>query len=221
MSFVRWMSSTSGRNFRFLPVPFSARRVRLSASLRSFASGCAEMSSSSISMSSSEHASSSAEEASFSEIFLLFLEGRLVAGVAHSGVGYILSNCLRSLRAYSFPLIKSSASVFRSFFSLGTAARDTTMRSSSLSSQAGGSRPASAKSSSESSAAGAGIRALAAGASGPASTKKSWDTVSRLASRAHGRPVHIHRRLRRCPGRRPPRRAPPPARPARLHARSS
>lgn len=200
MSFVRWISNTSGLSFRFLPNPFSVLRVRLSASLRSFASGCAErLSSPSISISSSEDASSSAEDPSFSEIFLLFLEGLLVAGVAHSGVGYNLSNCLRNLRAYSFPLIKSSFSVFRNFRSRGTEVKDTTMRSSSLSSQAGASRPASTKSSSESSAPGAGTRALPAIASGPASTKKSWDSVSKLEGGVHWPPTDLHRHPRHFP----------------------
>ncbi len=73
------------------------------------------------------------------EIRLRFLwEDFLIAeGFAHSGTGYNRSNCRRSRLVYSIPLTRSSDSVSRSLRSLGLEAKDTTIRSSSLSTQAG------------------------------------------------------------------------------------
>lgn len=167
MSFVRWISITPGRNFRFLLPPCSALRVRLSASLSSSASGCTVGSSSSISASSAEELSSAEGFPAPEAVRLFFFGGRLACGFAHSGTGYSRSNlaflatsrhhrahvcahCLRKRLAYSLPLMTSSSSVRLSLRSRGTDASDTVIRSSSLSSHAGGSLPwARASSSSE------------------------------------------------------------------------
>ena len=58
-------------------------------------------------------------------------------GLAHSGTGYNRSNCCRSRFVYSFPFTRSSDSVSRSLRSLGFEAKDTVIRSSSLSIHAG------------------------------------------------------------------------------------
>ena len=135
ISFTRWMSMTSGRSFRFLPLPGADCRTRLSAFCRSFDKGAAEGRSSSTSMSSPEAASS---ESAPSETRRFLRAGICIASRAQSGVGWSISNCLRSLFVYSLPFTMSSASVLRSLRSRGTEASDTIMRSSSLSSHAGG-----------------------------------------------------------------------------------
>ena len=56
---------------------------------------------------------------------------------AHSGTGYNRSNWRRSRFVYSLPLTRSSESEIRSLRSRGLEARETTMRSSSLSNHAG------------------------------------------------------------------------------------
>lgn len=70
--------------------------------------------------------------------FLRFLKAPffVAEGFAHSGTGYSRSNWRRSRLLYSLPLTRSSDSVVLSFLSLGFEARETTTRSSSLSTHA-------------------------------------------------------------------------------------
>ena len=70
--------------------------------------------------------------------FLRFLDAALfpAEALAHFGTGCNRSNWHRSRLLYSFPLIRSSDSAILSFRSLGLEARETTVRSSSLSTHA-------------------------------------------------------------------------------------
>ena len=113
----------------------------------SFASGVAERFSESTDISLADPSLS--ELADSSKLFLRFLCDvfRLGGGFAHSGTGYSRSNCCRKRLIYSLPVTRSSASVCRSFRSRGLDAKDTTMRSSSLSTHAGASRAFSTSSS--------------------------------------------------------------------------
>jgi hypothetical protein len=137
------MSTTSGRSLRFF-VGRSVRdvsiRVREPAVRSSSASDWAEEveNSSSMDMSESE-ASSSKSSGPLTELLrrLLRSEDFPFACLAHSGVGWRRSYCLLSRLIYSLPLITSSVSVLRNFRSLVFDARETEMRSSSLSTQAG------------------------------------------------------------------------------------
>jgi hypothetical protein len=133
-------------------------RIREPAFWRSRARGRVERSEVSRSMSDSEPM----EESDVAEDLLRRLVGRSV-GMAHSGVGFRVSNCRRRRLVYSLPLTTSSASFVRSFRNRGLFARETISLSSSLSSHAGAS-PLSDSSSSED---GRGISApvLASGAS--------------------------------------------------------
>lgn len=145
MSFVRWMSMTSGRNFRLFPRAGMDCRTRLSASCNSLDKGATEGMSPSTSISSSEAPSS---DPVLCDNLRFFRAGCAIACRAHSGAGLSDSNCLRRRFEYSRPLTTSSASVFRSFRNRGTVASETSIRSSSLSSHAGACRDRSASSSS-------------------------------------------------------------------------
>lgn len=72
------------------------------------------------------------------EVLCCFLGVRFFTaeGFAHSGTGYRRSNWRRNRFAYSLPLTRSSDSEIRSFRSRGFEARETTIRSSSLSTHA-------------------------------------------------------------------------------------
>lgn len=129
------MSITSGRSLRFLPTPGPAWRTRLSAFRSSFDNGAAEGRSSSISISSSEALLS---DAASCESLLFLRAGCCIAWRAHCGTGFSNSNCFLRRLLYSLPLTTSSASVLRSLRKRGTEASETIIRSSSLSSQAGG-----------------------------------------------------------------------------------
>ncbi len=87
-------------------------------------------------MSSTEALASELSEAV--EDFLRFLDAFVFAAeeFAQSGTGYSRSNWRRSRLLYSFPLTKSSDSEILSFRSLGLDTRETTTRSSSLSTHA-------------------------------------------------------------------------------------
>lgn len=104
--------------------------------VRSLASGWVDRSSDLTDMSSAEVFISELSEAVDS--FLRFLKAPLFAaeGFAQSGTGYSRSNWRRSRLLYSLPLTRSSDSVVLSFLSLGFDARETTTRSSSLSTHA-------------------------------------------------------------------------------------
>lgn len=134
MSFWRCMSMTSGRILRFLPAPGPACRTNDSASCSSFDRGAADGTSSE-SISASE---SSSPDEPCPDIRLFFLAGFCSAVCDHSGTGLNSSNCFLNLFAYSLPLTTSSASVRRSFLNRDTDASETSVRSSSLSSHAGG-----------------------------------------------------------------------------------
>lgn len=86
MSFILWMSITSGRNLRFLGSPFTvvARFVIVSASCSSLARGCCVKTSPSKSMSSSDELSDVFEPA---EVRLFFIGLPVVAVCTHSGAG--------------------------------------------------------------------------------------------------------------------------------------
>jgi hypothetical protein len=137
------MSTTSGRSLRFFvgrSVGDVSIRVREPAVRSSSASGWVEEveNSSSTDMSESE-ASLPKSPGPSTELLrrLLRSEGFPFACLTHSGVGWRRSYCLLNRLIYSLPLIMSSVSVSRSFRSLVFDARETEMRSSSLSTQAG------------------------------------------------------------------------------------
>jgi hypothetical protein len=137
------MSTTSGRSLRFFvgrSVWDVSIRVREPAVRSSSASGWVEEveNSSSTDMSESE-ASLPKPSGPSTELLrrLLPSEGFPLACLTHSGVGWRRSYCLLNRLIYSLPLIMSSVSVLRNFRSLVFDARETEMRSSSLSIQAG------------------------------------------------------------------------------------
>lgn len=138
-SLVRWMSITSGRSFFRDAETAGVGCVRLAVFWRILARGCVEISSESRDISSPETLISELSE--LFEMLRLFLGACFFAakGFAHSGTGYNRSNCRRSRFVYSLPLTRSSVSAMRSLRSRGLEARETIMRSSSLSIQAGGS----------------------------------------------------------------------------------
>lgn len=111
-------------------------RVRLLAFDRSLASGWVDRSSDLSDMSSAEVFNSELSEAVDSFLPLLKAPFFAAEGFAHSGTGYSRSNWRRSRLLYSLPLTRSSDSVVLSFLSLALEARETTTRSSSLSSHA-------------------------------------------------------------------------------------
>lgn len=134
---VFWISITSGRNFRrFAGCSEEERSVcnKEPAVRRSSARGRVEEGENSSSMDMSEPESSAPDEASWLPMDCLLLPDVLLFCVlAHAGVGCSRSYCLRSLLMYSLPLTTSSASVSRSFRKRVLEARETVMRSSSLS----------------------------------------------------------------------------------------
>jgi hypothetical protein len=101
---------------------------------------------------------------------------RSLDAATHSGTGCSRSNCRRRRSEYTLPLTVSSSVLILSFRRRGADARETVIRSSSLSSQAGGSRVSLVGGSSTSSSSSA-ARSVAAG---PSSKKKSY---SKLAGR--------------------------------------
>lgn len=127
---------TSGCSFLPLSELLDIDRVRLLVFDRSLASGWVDKSSDLTDMSSAELFTSELSEAL--DNFLLSLKAPVFAaeGFAQSGTGYSRSNWRRSRSLYSLPLTRSSDSVFLSFLSLALEARETTTRSSSLSSHA-------------------------------------------------------------------------------------
>lgn len=131
MSFIRSIAMTSGLSFGRLLLSCAVVRVRDMLLLSSFARGCVVKSPSS---------ESSSESSNADESLRRFFELIAVAACAHFGRGFKSSNCWRSLRWYSLPVITSSPSYLRSFLRRGTDMSDTIMRSSSLSSHAVGAR---------------------------------------------------------------------------------
>lgn len=127
---------TSGRSLRRVVEDAEGVSMSWVAFCKSLASGWWDRSSESIDISSAELL--------FSELWLAFkvrlrlFEARFAAveGFAHSGTGYNRSNCRRNRLVYSFPSIKSSDSVDRNLCSRGLDAKETVIRSSSLSTQA-------------------------------------------------------------------------------------
>lgn len=135
-SLVRWISMTSARSLRRVTEDVEGVSMSCVAFCKSLASGWLDRSSESIDISSTE--------SFFSELWLAFevrlrlLEARFAAveGFAHSGTGCNRSNCRRNRLVYSFPSIKSSDSVNRNLRSRGLDAKETVIRSSSLSTHA-------------------------------------------------------------------------------------
>jgi len=173
-SLVRWMSRTSGRSFRFFLDCLSSSLVRSLMFWRSLARGLVVVSSS-LSVSMASFLDSLEAALWFASLLLLFL-GR-ADETAQSGVGYRRSYCLRSLLVYSLPLTISSASLTLSFRSLELFARETVIRSSSLSSHAAFGFPGE-----ESSLSDASVSMIfpSARLSGPESRKKSYRQPSAI-----------------------------------------
>ena len=138
-SLVRWMSMTSGRSRLRPKGVMDVVRVRPSACWRSWARGWTERSSSSIAISSPDELAPELSPAS--DVHRRFLGLFVALAYAQSGTGFSSSNCLRRRFVYSLPLTRSSASLIRSLRSRGFEANETMIRSSSLSTHAGGLPP--------------------------------------------------------------------------------
>ena len=126
---------TPGRSFLLVPEALGIDCVRL-VLCSNLANGCVDTSSDPIVISSAELWSESSD--TFDDLlFFGFAPFFTAEGFAHSGTGYSRSNCRRSRFVYTLPFTRSSASVVRSLRNRAFEASEITLRSSSLSIQAG------------------------------------------------------------------------------------